>query len=40
MVIGLDLSEEMLRVCQMPEDQREIYKDHTWYLIEGTRPVG
>jgi hypothetical protein len=25
---------------QMPDDQRAIYKDHTWYLVEGIRPNG
>ena len=26
--------------AQMPDDQRAIYKNHAWYLVEGTRPVG
>jgi len=25
---------------QMPDDQRAIHRHHTWYLIEGTRPIG
>jgi SAM-dependent methyltransferase len=25
---------------QMPEDQQAIYKNHSWYLVEGTRPAG
>jgi SAM-dependent methyltransferase len=31
---------DQVEQSQMPEDQRAIYQDHTWYLVEGTRPVG
>lgn len=24
---------------QMPQDQQEIFQHHTWYLVEGTRPI-
>jgi SAM-dependent methyltransferase len=31
---------DQVEQSQMPDDQKAIYKDHTWYLVEGTRPVG
>jgi hypothetical protein len=31
---------DQVEQSQMPDDQRAIHKHHTWYLVEGTRPVG
>jgi SAM-dependent methyltransferase len=31
---------DQVEQSQMPEDQWATYKDHAWYLVEGTRPVG
>lgn len=30
---------DQVEQAHMPEDQRMIFKHHTWYLVEGTRPL-